>query len=206
MTREWGDPDAPTDAFGDEFPDYAVGDLVVDIDQDRDERGTCVVVATPNQRADDYEIEDLGVTVAEVNESHPPEAPVVEVAFAGTLDHNVTEWRAILHHARNHDDGTFADRLETWCDRWDITLRTYSYPATRLGPRRYCPTHKMRAEYDAGIGEDRAGFEVTGYVCPADGCAYADTPVPFPDDPLNADDERPRPGDSWPDTASNADP
>lgn len=170
---------------------FEPGDLVHDRDEDPDERGTAVVVNLPDTRADAYEIASVGATVAAVNEAHPSNAQVVEVAFAGWLDSTVPEWRGMLDDAQA-TDRTFHDLLAAYATEWGVPRQVYAYPVTRLEPRRYCPDHLMRAEY---VPEYRPAGEPSTWVCPLDECG--NDAVAAPDEPLNARDERPRPTDSW---------
>lgn len=93
------------------------GDYVVDTVSD--EENLAVVVRFALTTADEYVIEELGKTVAEVNPNFPPVDNVVRVAFVETLDEAFPSWRE-------------ADRamLDQWADEFDVT--TYSYPQTRL--------------------------------------------------------------------------
>lgn len=60
-----------------------VGDHVRD--RERDDPTTMLVVATPLEQADKFEL-DSGQTVADVNDDYPADADVVEVVFPGRTD------------------------------------------------------------------------------------------------------------------------
>jgi hypothetical protein len=93
------------------------GEHVVDIESD--EENPAVVVEFSLSPADEYEINDLEKTVAEVNPKYPPSDNVVTVAFIEALDDAFPSWRE-------------ADRavLDQWAAKFGV--KTYSYPQTRL--------------------------------------------------------------------------
>lgn len=167
---------------------FTTGDLVTDRDGDPDERGTMVVLRYVEDEdglvpADEHEFTD-GKTVYDVNEDYPPVDPVVEIAFEGWLDSNVPEWRGLLADARDLGE-PFYDLLGEYASEWGVPKRTYTYPQSRLVPRRYCPDHEVRGERFEAFPE--AG-EPGGWACPVEACGWGD--LPPNDDALDVLDER----------------
>lgn len=61
--------------------DLEVGDRVVDRDQPGEQRSPAVVVELPEKTAEEFTIEAVGETVADLNPDHPGDAPVIGVRF-----------------------------------------------------------------------------------------------------------------------------
>jgi len=108
----WGDPD-------DEFP---VGAVVRDRRHDRS--GRMRVVGVLEERADEYAI-DPGRTVADYNPAIDPADRVVEVVFEGDLDRHVPGWRTWAA-------ADLPARLEAYCEEWDVDVRIYAFPHSRI--------------------------------------------------------------------------
>lgn len=169
---------------------FSAGDLLVDRDDDPDERGTVVVLRYIRDAAESPVVAKSHVfapetTVYDVNEDYPADDPVVEVAFEGWLDSTVPAWRGLLADARATDETTFYGLLSEFVSEWGIPARTYSYPESRLVPRRYCRDHDMRGERVEAFPP--AG-EPGGWACPVENCGYGT--LPFNDEPLDALAER----------------
>lgn len=167
---------------------FKPGDLVVDREQPIDERGTAIVIRVADETAEDYYIDSLDATVAALNDSYPPDDPVVEVLFEGHLDRQVSQWRALLRDA--NEDYTFAEMLDDYRDEWNVPSAEYAYPASRLTARPYCPACQMRANH-AGDG---------AWVCPNTDTGHMTI---LGGKKLNANEEWPRESDDWDHTTVN---
>jgi hypothetical protein len=101
----------------------AVGERVVDGDQSERERTAARVVDLPDATAAEFRIDAIDATVAAVNPEHPPDDPVVGVAFEPDLDRHAPGWSA------GASEGGGAE-LDGRLDGGDATV--YHYPASRL--------------------------------------------------------------------------
>jgi len=170
---------------------YEPGDLLVDHEQDRDERGTVVALRYLRDDGDVLRANECrpsgldGKTVATVNEDEYATDPVVQVMFEAWLDSNVVGWLELLDDATETDE-SFGTRVMRYCHDWGIPQQAYAYPQGRLGPRRYCPDHNTRAEY---VAPYPVAGEPGGYVCPFDECGCGFGTLPPNDGALNALDE-----------------
>lgn len=167
---------------------FEPGDLLQDETDDPDERGTVVVLRYMTDEgglvpAEEHEFTP-GTTVYDVNQNYPPVDPVVEVAFEGWLDSNVPEWRGLLDAAVETGE-SFYGLVMSFCREWSVPFKSYTYPQSRLVPRRYCPDHEVRGERVEGYPP--AG-EPGGWACPVARCGYGY--LPAVDDPLSTLDEQ----------------
>lgn len=87
--------------------------------RDREDGDELVVVDTyPGANADKYGIDDLdGVTVADVNDTYDPSAPVVDAVYVEDLEETLDGWRAV----EDVKDAVSFD-----------AITAYSFPADRL--------------------------------------------------------------------------
>ena len=78
-----------------ETSDLDVGDRVID----RDAEGTpspARVVDMPDETAEEYYIDAVGATVADLNDEYPSDSQVASVAFEADLNRRASGWRDVL--------------------------------------------------------------------------------------------------------------
>ena len=116
--------------------EFAVGDRVFDSHQvdahdlknsnDRDEF-RAIVIDSERGSISDVEIEP-GDTIADRNPEYDSEENGVEVVFEETLEHRLGQrWRTLEEEGK-----TIPEILELYADDWGISVRSYTYPESRL--------------------------------------------------------------------------
>lgn len=111
----------PTETF------FVVGDRVADRDSDDPpEENAARVRSVVSQPAHAHDIPGIGKTVADVNPEYPRDDPVVRIVFEEALRRYVpVDWES-------WPPEEFGQRLRTYEVTWNVTVPTYSYPASRL--------------------------------------------------------------------------
>jgi len=77
---------------------YSYGTLVVDGDDP--DPDLAVVVNHPKKVASEWEIDDAGTTVADLNPEYPTDSPLIVVVFKHTLDGYDPQWEKYPHENR----------------------------------------------------------------------------------------------------------
>lgn len=92
---------------------------VFDVDTADEGKKKLIVVNHPDEPCEEFRIDNIGQTVAEINPEYSPDAPVVQAVYAGQLDAELQGWPYIPPE-------NLLEAVE------DFELRVYSYPARRL--------------------------------------------------------------------------
>jgi hypothetical protein len=141
---------------------FEAGDRVTD----NDEFGTrkpLRVLEVLEEPAADHDIPAVGETVAALNPDHPAAAPVVAAVFETNLESTITPWRDALD---DPDAEHFGAAVESFCEEWGVSIKSYHYPATRLVPYAECDS----CEGGKGYAHEPEISGFTGYLCLNDEC------------------------------------
>lgn len=104
--------------------DFQPGEVVIDCEDPDDPK--LIVFATECGEAEAVHVDEADATIAELNPEYPATDPVVECIHVDWLDrHANDDWDKWL-------GPSFPNYLEAYADEWNIPIRTYSYPVSRL--------------------------------------------------------------------------